>query len=117
MERVWSVFRGHFRAAGIVAPATSARPLPSKMIADRAALYLELRRRRRRAAIMARRALAIATPVAAASATPVATPIARSITAAARLLRQDCSNGSFHCAVNSSRAAEAAIGSTDMSAA
>ena len=97
MERAGSVFRGHFRASGIVAPATSARPVPSRMIADRAALYLELHRRRRRAAIMARHALADAM--------------------ASRPLRQECSNGSFHCAVRSSRAAEAAMGSTDMSAA
>jgi len=80
------------------------RPTPSRMVADRAALYLELHRRRRRAVLMARRALAIATPVAAAS-------------QRSQRSRQDCSNGSFHCAVNSSRAAEAAIGSTDMSAA
>jgi hypothetical protein len=66
-----------------------ARLTPSRMFADRAALYVELHRRRRRAVLMARRALA----------------------------GQDCSNGSFHCAVNSSRAAEAAIGSTDRSAA
>ena len=67
----------------------SARLTPSRMFVDRAALYVELHRRRRRAVLVARRALA----------------------------GQDCSNGSFHCAVNSSRAAEAAIGSTDMSAA
>ena len=65
------------------------RLAPSRMFADRGALYVELHRRRRRAVLMARRAMAC----------------------------QDCSNGSFHCAVSSSRAAVAAIGSTDMSAA
>ena len=84
----------------------------ARMVADRAALYLELHRRRRRAVLMARRALAIAAPVA----TPIATPIAAASKPSQRS-RQDCSNGSFHCAVSSSRAAEAAIGSTDMSAA
>ena len=112
----------------------------ARMVADRAALYLELHRRRRRAVLMARRALAIAapvatpvatpiaapvaalvaTPIATPIATPVAAPVATPIAAASKpsqRSRQDCSNGSFHCAVSSSRAAEAAIGSTDMSAA
>ena len=64
------------------------------MIGDRAALYLDLAGAAAGGAVlMARQALGV------------------------RGRRQDCSNGSFHCAVSSSRAAEAAIGSTDASAA
>ena len=76
-------------------------PRASKSIGDRVALYLELYRRRRRAVLMARHALALA----------------ESIEGVARPAAQKPSNGSFHCALNSSIAAEAAIGSTDASAA
>ena len=75
-----------------LAPLASAAPRASKSIGDRAALYADLASRRRRAVLRARQALAFAAV-------------------------QDASNGSFHCAVSSSRAAEAGIGSTDASAA
>ena len=87
-------------ASGL-APQATAAPRASKTIGDRAALYAELSKRRRRAVIVARHALAIAP----------------SIDDAPQRSGHACSNGSFHCAVNSSIAAEAAIGSTDASAA
>ena len=87
--RVWDRMT---TGAGPLTPPASPAPRPSKLIGDRAALYLDLASRRRRALLMARRALALAAA-------------------------QDSSNGSFHCAVRSSRAAEAAIGSTGASAA
>jgi hypothetical protein len=76
-------------------------PRASKLFSDRAALYLELQRRRRRAVLLARHALAAAEP---AATMPETSGQARS-------------NGSFHCAVRSSMAADVAIGSTGASAA
>lgn len=67
-------------------------PRASRTISDRAGLYLDLASRRRRAVLAARHALEAATP-------------------------QACLNGSFHCAVRSSSAAEAPIASTGLSAA
>jgi hypothetical protein len=77
---------------GWLAPLAAAAPSASKSIGDRAGLYMELAGRRRMALRMARHALAFAAA-------------------------QEASNGSFHCAVNSSRASEAAIESTGASAA
>ena len=73
----------------------------SKTFGDRAALYLEIEARRRRAVLAAFHASGAAARCA---------PTRREVA-------QDCSKGSFHCAVNSSSAAEAAIESTGASAA
>jgi len=88
-------------AGGWLAPLASAPPRASKTFGDRAALYLDIQRRRRRAVLVAYHASGAAAPVAPA---PVRAD-------------QDSSKGSFHCAVSSSSAADAVIESTGASAA
>ena len=108
---------GHFQATAHDAVVTGGRmrrlrglgrlclgcvsPRASKTFGDRAALYLDLQRRRRRAVLVAYHASGAATAVA-------PQPVRDD---------QDCSKGSVHCAVSSSRAADAVIESTGASAA